>query len=523
MACGQCLLLFVRALDVKESPISPYFAEFRARPAAERKAASIHVHIDGDTGPSDADVTDAFLRVLFILFSHANGSQLGQLMQSTFDVLDALRAWSKVDYCCWFAKKLAEWAQYQYRYVVPTWLVERLSNDQDEPASNPRLKASLSMITAVLDAPISLVDLSPSDLLSNLVALMLRRIAKDPQDELVPAIVSCISSLGCHVYYSDQIQDLATEVVNRLTIVEIQGVSGTAQHHDARGRTEAIRSLLAALRGLINAAINEQEEFGGPRKALSPDLDGNGGKADDPQMRRTRVPPDIWHDTLSLLCDKEYAVRADYADVLVFYLTDEMPKWGDVTCSEALKRPRSSLEGPSLQVAAMNVILYGGDIVMKVINAIHAYSYILSMASSLGFNSDSSSRSTPDLITATSAAQSDQQAPRLRKISKVQRLTKQISQVVSSSSSACLVDYMHILDVLTAVHEQTPVRALFAGIPMLLALDASTRVGNVEDCLTAQRIFITREVITRLWLVLGNIWESEKLKMIAEEVRHCNK
>ena len=199
----------IRATDIKESPTSPYLAEFRARPAVERRAASIHAHIDGDVGPSAADVTNAVLHILFVLLGRVNGSQLGQVIRSTFNSLDDLGAWQEIEFCCWFAKRMAEWVQYQYRYVVPTWLVERLLENQDAPATSPLLKALLSMVTAVLTASIPLVDLASSDMLSNLVVLMLRRIAKDPMDELVPIIVSCIASLGRHVYYSDQIQDLA--------------------------------------------------------------------------------------------------------------------------------------------------------------------------------------------------------------------------------------------------------------------------------------------------------------------------
>ncbi|KAF8623443.1 hypothetical protein AX15_006385 [Amanita polypyramis BW_CC] len=505
--------------DIKDSPISPYLAEFRARPAVERRAASIHAHIDGDTGPSSADVSKAVLHVLFILLSHVNGSQLGQVIQSSFDTLGSLGAWQKTEYCYWFAKRMAEWAHYQYRYVIPTWFVERLLENQDMPATSPLPKALLSIVTAVLNAPIPFVDLSSSDILSNLVVLMLRRIAKDPKDELVPATVSCIASLGCHVYYSDQIQDLAAEMVNRLTIIEIQGISGTTQDGIYHGRTEAIQSLLAALRGLIGVANNHEKN----RKVLynesTPRPDGSAAR-NEAQFRRTRVPPDIWHDTLSLLCDKDHAVRADYADVLIFYLTEEMPKRGDVTSSDAVKRSRRSMEA-----ATMSVFLHGGDVVMKVINAIHAYLYILSMASSLGLDSNSVSLSPSPSKThlngLDSVAQSDpnslstEQAPRLRKVSKVQQLTERVPRTVSSSCSAYPADYAHILHILTTIHEQTPVRGLFAGIPMLLALDASTRV-DAKDSLTAERIFIIREVIARVWKVLGKVWDSEELNNIVE-------
>lgn len=204
--------MFARAAAVKEAPQSPYLAEFRTRPAIERRAASIHVHIDGDNGPSTADVSNASLRGLFSLLDHANGAQIGYIMQSSFDTLDKLQGWTSVDHCCWFAQKMAEWSQYQYRYAVPTWLVERLQQSQDSTVAIPLHGALAAMITSVFNSSTPLVNLSTSDILSNLVTLLLRRAAADPADPLLPALVQCISSLGRHVYYSDQIQDLAVSV-----------------------------------------------------------------------------------------------------------------------------------------------------------------------------------------------------------------------------------------------------------------------------------------------------------------------
>ena len=194
---------------MKDAPVSPYLAEFRTRPALERRAASIHVHIDGDNGPSIGDVSDAALRAFFSLLSHANGAQLGYIMQSSFDNLDQVNGWASLRHCCWFAQKTAEWAQYQYRYVIPTWLVDRLLAHQDTPNITPLHIALTAMVTAVFSSPTPFINLSSSDIMSNLLTLLLRRISIHPQDAALPALVECISSLGCHVYYSDQIQDLA--------------------------------------------------------------------------------------------------------------------------------------------------------------------------------------------------------------------------------------------------------------------------------------------------------------------------
>lgn len=130
-------------------------------------------------------------------------------MHSFFDSLEETRAWGNLQHCCWFAQKVVEWSQYQYRYAVPTWLVERLCRIQETPKVTSYHGALTEMATTIFNSSTPLVNLSTSDIASNLITLLLRRAESDLDDTLNPALIGCISSLGRHVYYSDQIQDLA--------------------------------------------------------------------------------------------------------------------------------------------------------------------------------------------------------------------------------------------------------------------------------------------------------------------------
>jgi len=209
-----------RAIDVTDKvPISPTLAEFRQCPTYERRAASIHLHVDGERGPSSRQVSDAALRALFSLLRNANSPQLGFIMQSTFDNLDKLSGWIEKDHCCWLAQRIADWAQYQYRYVVPTWLVERLLENQNSRTVTPMHQALTAMITTVLISPTRMINLSSSDIISNLTTVLIRRSTIGPEDSLIQPLEKCIASLGTHVYYSDQIQDLA--VCNRFKLTNV--------------------------------------------------------------------------------------------------------------------------------------------------------------------------------------------------------------------------------------------------------------------------------------------------------------
>lgn len=543
----EIAMLDEQAAAVKDATISIYLAEFRTRPATERRAASIHIHVDGDNGPSMADVSNASLCALFSLLGHANGSQIGYIMHSSFDSLDQLQGWTSLDHCCWFARKAVEWSQYQYRYAVPTWLVERLHVSQEMAPATPLHTTLLAMVTTVFNSPTPLINLSTSDIMSNLVTLLLRRTTLDPNDSLIPALVECISSLGRHVYYSDQIQDLAGELISRLVVIEAQDVRtlGRGKTGSTHSRWQAVRCLLAGLLGLIQAAnktdlVKSEEEA--PAESTLETSRKDGGQARP--SRRSRISPDIWHDTLSLLCCSDYSVRTDYTEALVFYISNEMPKHGNIPNSDGIKRTRWLAEGPLQQAMNMTVLLHAGDVGTKFLNAVHAYMYILSTTSSLGLSTSSSTSpsqsvvddsginvipSTPtelETVRKDSHAQSQSPGrrsfsvpygPRSRKASVVQRLLDGTASGVSASTSACLADYAHVLNILTTIHEQLPVRGLLTGIPMLLALDASTNPQDADDFHMLHRITVIKEVIARVWLVVGRVWNSSDVMDITEK------
>jgi protein EFR3 len=261
--------------------------------------------------------------------------------------------------------------------------------------------------------------------------------------------------------------------------------------------------------------------------------------------RRSRVSPDIWQDTLNLLCDSDYSVRADYTEALVFYLSNEIPKRGDMADSDGVKRTRRLAEGPLQQAMNMAPLLHGGDFGTKFLNAVHAYLYILSTTSSLGLTSSSSTSPSQSMVddsgvnvipstpTELDSERRDSftlsqptgrrsfsvpQGPRLRKVSMVQRLLEGTVSGVSASTAACLADYAHVLHILTSIHEQLPVRGLLTGIPMLLALDAATKPQDTDDLHMLYRINVIKEVIARVWLVVGKVWKSSDIVDIVQKV-----
>lgn len=542
-------ILSLRSSAIKDKLQSPYLNEFRTRPAIERRAASIHIHVDGDSGPATTEVIKACMRTLASLLQHSNSWQLGHIMQATFDGLDELKSWGKLDQCRWLARKACEWTQYQYRYTIPTRLVEYLLESQDATTSSALQSALTAMITTVFTSSIPLINLSTSDIISNLITLVLHRVVINPEDSLLPSLVECIASLGTHVYYSDQISDLAAELISRLVTVETQGVPGQPQDNSKKSRSQAIRSLLAGLLGLMQAADKDESNTRArsgsaaispvsPNKNASPVQDTHSHPS-----KRTRVSPEIWHDTLSLLCDADYAVRADYADALIFYLRNEIPKRGDSTDADGVKRIHPLSEGPIQQATNMKLLIHG-DSATRALNAAHGYLFVLATASSLGFDTSTRASSAYTVPTDDSSANAmadspppnegpeiqesppqSQRQPRRsmtippRKASVVLSAIQSIPPRISSSAAATASDYAHILVMLTAMHEQLPARGLLVGVPMLLALDVATAITDLIDAATLQRLWTIKEVLAKVWLVLGKVWDCVELVSIAEKVR----
>jgi protein EFR3 len=562
---------------MKDEHVSPYL--LKTRPIAERRATSVHLHKDGDKGPSFADVVDAALRVYSSLVGQSHGAQLGLVMQAAFDSLDTSHSWEQVDHCCWLAQASADWAQYQYRYAIPSRLVERLLESQDTSSTTPSLVTLTAMVTTVFVSPTPLVNLSTSDMVSNLISVVLRRTALDPEDPLLSALVKSMASLGTHVYYADQIQDLAAELISRLTVIELGGVGMRGKSGNSKSRSQAIRCLLAGLLGLIHVADNNQAKLTGGTEeqrslpAISPVTDTSNNAVEYAHKhvhpsRRTKVSPEIWIETLTLLCDGDFTVRADYALTLVSYIKYEIPRRGDRKDADGVKRMQSLSDGPIRQAKTTVAILYG-DSITRFLNALHAYIFALATSSCLGILQSGSVSPTPpspstsgdgaatinvipatpdsragladgrrprggveDDVTGTSnlrdsplhsesqSRRSTVSGPRSRQVSSLNQMLNFSSVNPSSntfSSSATLSDYAHIVTVLTLIHEQLPVRSLLTSVPMLSALEQDIQ-GNLGKHADVQRLNVIREVLARVWLAIGRVWDCQQLVEAAEQV-----
>ena len=553
---------------------SPYFTEFSARPPlSDRRAPSLHAHITGEKGPSSVDVLSAALRSLHALVKQCHVTQSSHLLEAVFDFLDSRQsaAWADVERCCWLAERLTAFTMLQYRFVVPTKLLELLSDLPDERPPSNRHSSLLAMVTTVLNSKISLVGLAISDLLTALVNLIIRRIRVDTRDPLLPPLVVCISSLATHVYYADQVNDIVEELAGRLSDVAAQAGTRGGRSVNTE-RDETLRVLITCMVGVMTTVDRQSDskELGSSVSSTPVSVD----KGKQPQVttpapgpvntgRRNKISPEVWQETLPLLCESSYAVRSTYARALLLYIERELPhETGSRLAADS--RPAangaSALPGPT------------DPLVMRFCNATHAALYTLAMSSCLGPGhsrppsispvesgppSPKQTKDVPDTragikevafrlteptpaatpTAETSVADNDSQPQTPRKGPNPTRSSRRMSlplnrmdsgmpPLASFDNVATPYDFTAIVQILDKLHSAVPIQALATGAPMLLALDrdsAQQLVRRPHDGRSSasvnERKRAIRECLSHVWSNLGRQWDIQSLASYGDKVR----
>lgn len=534
----------------------------------ERRAASIHVHVDEGNGPSTSTVVNAALRAMHTLLEHGNTRQISDILQAIFDDADKEHWWNNWSFCRWLALALIDWLPYQHRYMVARKLLDCLSSVQDASPSSEKHFSAASMINTVFTSPTPLVNMSTSNMLSCLLSLLIRRTTIDSNDGLLTPLVECISALGTHVYYQDQIHDLTEELIGRLVSIQANGILGRGRAEKDPNTDQVLHCLLSSLKGLYMTADkhdNSAPSIPATDKAISVSAGRQSiftvdGAAPKP-CRRTRVPPEVWQDSLALLYEVDYGVRSEYALALSWYLSKEIPEEPFAlpsTDSDDTVVPRRPTPG-----------MITSDPLLRFLNALHASIYNLATSASLGIswspsasvhssnlqlsslpavnvtgatpNGSSGDRSEENLdgksladkvslsqtehsMTQEGRTSFSVSGPRFRKASLPLNLLERAGTRTGLSPAATLSDYIHICGILTHIHERMPGHALLTGVPMLLALQsfALVRTHSETSGFENEKRFAILELTTKVWEKIGVVWECEEIATAIEKVKIFN-
>jgi hypothetical protein len=303
-------------------------------------------------------------------------------------------------------------------------------------------------------------------------------------------------------------------------MVEVQGISRGSNPVSTETRTSSIRHLLGALSGLVKMA--NEHEYQGSKPV---DLLRTGRVSHIPvyngaelAARRTRVSPEIWQDTLSLLCDPDERIRNDYAASLVYYIEKEMPKQGDYTEVDGVRQIGRLNEG--LQAANITVFFNGGDLGSQLLSSVHAYIYILVTNPTLALDGHQVSNSpTEESAPVTSSSgstsprrsQSISRGLKAKKASLIKRMTLRSTQEVHIPFGR-REDYATVSSILVTVQENLPIRGLLAAVPMLLQLDADVKNRSVDP----EAAIGIKNVVLDAWTAIGKRWGSREILGLCE-------
>ena len=335
---------------------------------------------------------------------------------------------------------------------------------------------------------------------------------------------------------------LKAELINRLLVIEVQGIFSRDYNHFSRGRSSAIRCLLQGLLGLIRTAnTTESTRDVQDVEAVTKQLEASRKARDEPISRRTKVPPDIWQDTLSLLCDSDSTVRNECSAALIYYIIEEMPKHGEN--SDILKHARrKSAENSPRHIQIAHAFPRMTDTGSKFLNALYAYVFIVATSPALGVPSNAlPTTDEPSTIPSATTVEDDPGIPRIsndnsshsqsnnrrsltnahgpraRKESLVLQLLDKTPSRLTISAQASEQDYANLLKILTTVQVQLPIRGLLVGLPMILALDAVVRTPDCDPA-AIQQIIAIRTIIAHVWLTIGQVWTVHAVIALAEKV-----
>ena len=241
-----------------------------------RRAPSVH-------GEKPPDVALTAMRGLKALLEQCRVNQVAIAVDALLRFFD--NRWGDAK-CDTFCELFIAFAPLEYQHLIPKRLLEALHHDPQ-----PGL---INMLTTTLR--LRCVGQNVTVTLQALMQMIPQRTRIHERDALLPLLVQCISTLAAQIYYPDQIGDM------------IEGLSRPSTDK------EALRiQVWCMVRTMEVAHAGDAETY------------GKGKASGMASLRRNPVGYDVWAETLHLLCDEAYSVRAAYIRALGLFIEQEMP------------------------------------------------------------------------------------------------------------------------------------------------------------------------------------------------------
>jgi len=417
--------------------------------SAKRKNAAIrsipNFTFDSEKGVAYQDVSSSAIGNLHAILHYGDASHVQALVGAFIDYLNGKqgtpRQWENKEWCCWIAESICSWTALQYRFVVLTQLVEYLVEDCEGPTQDKHFTL-IAMINTLLSSKLSMIGLSTSDTANNLLGFAVRRVHLSSSDALLGPLVACISSLATHIYYADQLNDMAEEISARIAALEVPEAQGESEgpvstYMERPAARDSIRVLLACLVGLMQTSHKSSGE-------VHKGVEGKGTQNVSLVQAgtRNRISTSAWHQTVSLLASPDYLVRHAYDEALLTFFSSEIS-----SNSFDDNNPMSDSLGSKLSVEATGFT-----------HSFSAALYVLTISKVL--------------YAPTSVKENPLEA-----LPTIERSNKDEGRGLESNSlteTALPIDFSAAIKILDVMYERIPIASLLGTVPALLAINAAS-------------------------------------------------
>ncbi|UZJ51966.1 hypothetical protein CBS101457_001286 [Exobasidium rhododendri] len=451
--------------------------------SAKRKTAATRsipdFNLNGEKGVSYSDLASAAIGNLHSILHYGDATHIRAFVGVFIDYLNGKqsspRQWEHRDWCCWIVEAICSWTALQYRFVVLTHLVEYLVEDCEGPVQDKHFTL-IAMITTLFSSKLSMIGLSTSDTANNLLGFVVRRVYVSSSDELLPSLIGCISSLATHIYYADQLNDMAEEITARIAALELpeaqDGEAGSmSTYMDRQAARDSIRVLLACLVGLMKTSHKSSEEG---RKETK-EAGAQTGEVHHSQAgTRNQISTSAWHQTASLLASPDYLVRQAYDEALFIFFSSEVGS----TSVSGINPLSDSLES-KLSVEATGFI-----------HSLSAALYVLTISKVL--YAPTSVKDSPLEALPVVARSNKDEGRRL--------------EAGSVTESALPIDFAAAIKLLEVMFEQIPIASLLGLVPALLAINAAS------SSLPSVRKEAVQILLSTAFSRIGTIWGVAQLQ-----------
>lgn len=464
-----------RSLQDEAHKVSESGMASNAQYAARRRNAAARSIPSFTFSPEKAvpysDIASAAIGNLYAVLHYGDASHVQALVIVLVEYLNgkhgAPRQWENSEWCCWLAESICSWTALQYRFIVLTHLVEHLVEECEGPAQDKHFTL-IAMITTLLNGKLSMIGLSTSDTANNLLGFAVRRVHLGKQDPLLGPLVTCISALATHVYYADQLNDMAEEICARIASLEAPEIRGGESepplaYTEREGARDSIRVLLACLIGLMQTShkssgeVHKGVEAKGPHSVTLVQAG-----------TRSRISTSAWHQTPSLLASPDYLLRHAYEEALFTFFSSEVSP-----ASTGESDPLSDSLGSKLSVEATGFT-----------HSFSAALYVLVLSKIL-YAPTTVKDSPLEALTTIDRANNDEGRP---------------MQSSEATAAALPIDFSGAIKIIEVMYERIPIASLLGTVPALLAINAgSTR-------LPSHRKEAVATLLSRALARIGTLW-----------------